>query len=566
MLGASHGRPPLPAVPPHPGEDGETRIAVILCKCEEAPDAVLDASALTDVSTVHTIPYLCLPDGFEQAKRLLAQSDANRVVVAACSHFSNGKLARLAGESNLPTACVQGVNLREEVAWVHGDVPGAGRKAEALVAMAVERLRLQQAPRSLDAPVTPAALVVGGGVAGLTAALSLADLGYETHLVERTDLLGGNLREVYATLNSGDPQALLRDLMAHAGRSDSLHIHTGAELCVVEGRAGEFRVTIRRKDGAAQMVQVGAIIVATGGHENRPSEYLYGQSEQVLTQRELERLLARNEPRVAGLRSVVMIQCVGSRDERHRYCSRICCTQALKNALEVKARNPDAQVVVLYRDLMSYAFREERYTEAREKGVLFVRYEPDGKPRVSAEGDRLRVEFAEPALGETVTLSPDLLVLSAGAVPDAPRDLAAMLGVELDADGFVEEAEEKFRPVETLRDGVFVCGLAHSPRDISETVAQARAAAQRAASLLAHARLQSGWAVATVNARRCSGCEVCIEVCPYNAREKDEEERVVVVRDALCRGCGACAAACPNGAAQLGGFSERQVFAMMDKV
>ena len=554
-------------------EDDEPRTAVFLCRCGEEISAAVDmdgmarfARTLPDVTLVRDVRYLCQRDGLEGMKKVIRESAANRVVVAACSYFLNGKLSEVVHEAGLDPASFHVVNLREEVAWVHDERVAATQKANDLIAMAVERLRLQESAPLVSTDVVPAALVIGGGLAGLTAALAVAGQGYETHLVEKLPHLGGNLRDVYATLERNDPQALLGSLTARVEASPLIHLCMETEVVQVEGYAGNYEVALRGAEGATSIVQVGAVVVATGGQESRPGEYLYGESENVITQRELGGKLAQNELNAKALKSVVMIQCVGSRDEDRPYCSRICCSQALKNALALKERNPDTEVIVLYRDLMSYGFREEFYTRAREAGVLFIRYELERKPRVSSEDGRLKVEVLEPELGRGLVIEPDLLVLSPAIVPNKPVEIAEMLDVELDDDGFFQEAEAKFRPVETFRDSVFVCGLAHSPRDIGETITQAQAAAQRAVTLLARQRLQSGRVVAEVNARRCTGCEVCVGICPYGARVKDEEQGVVVVREALCRGCGACATACPNGAAQLRGFSERQMFAMMDMV
>jgi heterodisulfide reductase subunit A len=574
ILDSSHNYKPAIEFPSLQADEAEEpRIAVLLCRCGDEIRTSVDldevarsTEALPSVSLVKEVPYLCQKEGLESAVAKLKKNEATGVVVAACSHLLNGKLSEIANEVGLDNASVHGVTVREEVAWVHDERGPATEKAGRLVAMAVERLKLQEARPIVSTNVSPAALVIGGGLAGLTAALNIADQGIEADLVERSARLGGNLRDLHSTLTGDSPQALLSDLIARAEASPHLRLHLETEVTGIEGHAGNYEVTLRDKEGASSVVNAGAIVVATGGQESRPREYLYGEAENVVTQRELDGRLARNEIDHTALKSVAMIQCVGSRDESRPYCSRICCSQALKNALALKERAPDTQVFVLYRDLMSYGFREEYYTRAREAGVVFVRYEAERKPAAALENGKIRLQVNEPLLGKELVVEPDLLVLSPAIVPGDFSELAGMLGVELTPEGFFREAEGKFKPVETLRDGVFVCGLAHSPRDMSETIAQAQAAAQRALSMLSRRQLRSGGIVAEVNARRCSVCEVCIGVCHYNARVRDEDEGAVVVREALCRGCGACAAACPNGAAQLRGFSERQVFAMMDTV
>ncbi len=265
-----------------------------------------------------------------------------------------------------------------------------------------------------------------------------------------------------------------------------------------------------------------------------------------------------------GLSSVVMIQCVGSREKDRPYCSRVCCSQAVKNALKLKEANPEIEVNVLYRDMMSYGFKEEYYTRAREKGVRFIRYEPDRKPEVKPDKEQLTVELVEPVVGGTLVLEPDLVVLSTGVTPGENRALADILTVPLDEDGFFQEAEEKFRPVDFLREGIYVCGLAHSPRGVEETIAQARAAARGAVSLLTSKQLEAGRIISETVQRQCRKCEMCIAVCPYDARVRDEETNEIVVREALCQGCGACVVACPSGAAKIRGFRDRQVFSLID--
>jgi heterodisulfide reductase subunit A len=574
ILDSSHNYKPAIEFPSLQADEAEEpRIAVMLCRCgDEIGESVgLDevarsAAKLPSVSLVEEVPYLCQQDGLESAVAKLKGNGATGVVVAACSYFLSEKLSEIARGVSLDNASIHGINLREEVAWVHDDRGSATEKASRLIAMAVERLKLQEARPIVSTDVAPVALVIGGGLAGLTSALTIADRGTEAHLVERSSHLGGNLCELYSTLTGDSPQDFLKDLIARAESNPHLRLHLETEVTGVEGYAGNYEATLRDKEGTSSVVNAGAIVVATGGQESRPREYLYGEAESVVTQRELDGKLAQDEIDHTAVKSVAMIQCVGSRDEDRPYCSRICCSQALKNARALKERDPDTQVFVLYRDLMSYGFREEYYTRAREAGVVFARYEAESKPVATLENGKLRLRVNEPLLGKELVIEPDLLVLSPAIVPGDFSKLAGMLDVELTPDGFFREAEGKFKPVETLRDGVFVCGLAHSPRDMSETIAQAQAAAQRALSMLSRRQLRSGGIVAEVNARRCSVCEVCIGVCHYNARVRDEDEGVVVVREALCRGCGACATACPNGAAQLRGFSERQVFAMMDTV
>lgn len=551
----------------------EPRTAIFICRCDGEVSSVVDTNELVKFSkelpgVVHVVevPYLCQRDTLEGLKGEIEESKANRAVFAACTPFIYSRLVTGAvREAGLSQFSVQLVNLREGVAWVHKQQPmAATKKAKSLVAMAAERARLLQRLPSSPSSVEPGALVIGGGLAGLVSALSVAEQGYEVHLVERSAELGGNLRNTYFTLKGNNPQMLLCDIIQAVEANPLIHVYKETQVVQAEGYAGNFEITLKSGNQTIPL-QVGAVIIATGGREYHPSEYLYGQSDCIVTQRELEERLACGQLDTKGLNLVVMIQCVGSRDKERPYCSRICCNQALKNALKLKQLNPGAQVFIVYRDLTSYGLMEEYYTQAREAGVVFIGYEVNEKPQVKLEEEALKVEVREPALRGKLILAPDLVVLSPAIIPeDSNQELAQMLGLELTEEGFFKEMEIKFRPVDFAKDGIFACGLALSPRDIGEVIAQAQAAAQRAVTLLSREQLQPSPIIAEVNERWCIGCEVCIQVCPYGVRVKDRDKGVVVVKEALCRGCGACAAACPSGAAKLRGFTGKQVFSMID--
>lgn len=568
--------PTVPETKKEPAEEqvmeAEPKTAVFLCGCGDEISSALDFEAMAEylgklpgVVHVATVPYLCRGETFKTVDKQVREHKANRLVLGACTYVNDSLRGELAAETGIDAALIRVVNLREEVVWAHPDqADKALAKAKSLLAMAVEDVRQTDYLPAVAAAVTPGALVIGGGLAGMTAALSIAQHEIEVYMVEKSSELGGNLKDIYATLESGDTRSLLEETVKQVRGSPQIRLHTESEVVAVSGYAGNFRVSIKGKDESINTLETGAIIVATGGDRYTTTEYLYGQNAKVLTQPELEKGLFTGELDVGGLSSVVMVQCVGSRDEDRPYCSRVCCSQAIKNALKLKELNPGVAVAVLYRDLMSYGFKEAYYTLAREKGVRFIRYEPDRRPEVKQAGEQLLVEVVEPALGGRLTLAPDLLVLSTGVIPGDNRALADMLAVELDEDGFFQEAEEKFRPVDFLRDGIYVCGLAHSPRGVEETIAQARAAAQRAISLLTSKQLAAGRAISETVQRQCRKCELCITVCPYDARVRDEESNEIVVREALCQGCGACVVACPSGAAKLRGFRDRQVFSLID--
>ena len=573
LLASSRGQPVLEMTDEGKASqvDEEPKVAIFLCRCGEDIASTVDmkemlgfVQGLPGVIHAEERPFLCLPETLSEISRKIVEVGANRVIFGACAPYGRERVFReaLSGVGVNP-ALGQIVDLREQVAWPHKDNgKGATEKAKALLAMALEKIRVQE-PLLVDSyPVFQQALVVGGGVAGLTAALSIAQQGFEVHLVERSPELGGVLKEHYYTLENGDLPSLLRDTVAKVEANPLIHVHKDTEVVEISGYGGRFVTTLKMAEEEPIAVEHGVIVLATGGKEYKPTEYMYGKSDRVVTQTELEKRLASGQAK--DLSSVVMIQCVGSRDEERPYCSRVCCSQAIANALRIKEANPNAQIVVLYRDIMTYGFKEEYYTKAREAGVIFVRHDLDRKPQVTLNGGKIEVRAYDPILSETLSLEPDLLVLSTGIVPSDNARIAKMLDVELTEEGFFQEAEAKFRPVDLLTDGVYVCGWAHSPRSVEEVIAQAQAAAQRAVSLLTKGQLESGRIVSEVNERRCSACGICVDACPYNARYLDLEQGFAVVREALCQGCGVCASLCPNGAAKLRGFKETQMFAMID--
>lgn len=555
--------------PPERDTEGlEERVGVFICHCGinigavvDVPQVVAHAQELPGVAYAEHNLYTCSQDTQARIREKIEEHGLNRIVVASCTPRTHEPLFQdTIREAGLNRFLFEMTNLREQDSWVHRQDPAAAtEKAKQLVAMAVAKARLLRPISRPQLAVEPGVLVVGGGAAGLTAALAVADQGFRAHLVEREPVLGGHLRHIRRQLGGGDPQQLLQRLVARAEAHPLVRVYAGAEVTSIAGHVGQFETALRLADGAEAGVRHGAVIVATGGRAVTPTEYLYGQEPRVITQTELEERLAAG-PVEAG--QVVMIQCVGSREPARPYCSRFCCSQALKNAIALKEAAPETEVIVLYRDIRAYGFRELYYRRARERGVLFLPYDEGQKPQVRVQDGALCVE-AETAAGP-LAWQPDLLVLSTGVEPGENRPLAQMLKVPLTEDGFFLEAHVKLRPLEFAADGVYLCGLAHSPRDLEESMAQAYGAAVRAVALLARGELEAAGITATVNERLCAGCGLCVAVCPYGARQLDDESRVAGVVDVLCQGCGACSVACPSGASQQRGFEAQAELAKIE--
>jgi len=418
--------------------------------------------------------------------------------------------------------------------------------------------------------VNHSALVIGGGVSGMVSALSLAEQGFEVHLVERSEALGGTARRIYHTLEGGDIQTYLQELITKVNENPSIQVYTEANIVEASGFVGNFITTV--SVGAEKVVKEiahGVTIIAIGAEEFKPTEYLYGKDPRVLTLLELEAEMVSGSERVAQCNTLVIIQCVGSRDDEHPYCSRVCCGQAIKNALKLKEINPEMEIYVLYRDMRTYAFKEDYYQKAAEQEVKFIRYDIDDKPEVEViqenGQDILRVSITEPILGQRLVIDADMLALGVAIVPSVDnRELSQLFKVPLNEDSFFLEAHMKLRPVDFATDGIFMCGLAHSPKFIDESSAQAQAAASRAATILVKDFVAAEGIICSVNENICSGCGVCELVCPYKAIQLDKEKKVARVNEALCKGCGSCGAACPSGVISMNHFEDEQIFAQIE--
>jgi heterodisulfide reductase subunit A len=444
----------------------------------------------------------------------------------------------------------------------------ATEKAKDLLRMAVAKARRLSPLKDQTLPVIPKGLVIGGGVAGMTAALELAHQGFECVLVEKEAELGGNFKNVHYTLEGSDPNKFLKDLQQKVTENELIKVYTKTEIGAISGYIGNFKSTLVPQNGIEAKdleIEHGVIIVATGAEEYKPKEYLYGKDERIFTQSELEERSYQDSSFISNLKQVVMIQCVGSREKDRLYCSKLCCSKAIKNALKIKEINPSCEVTILYRDIRTYGFREDFYSEARKAGIIFIRYDLDSKPQVTQEDENLKIEVTDPILGEKVTFKTGLLVLSSAIIAQQSEDLSRLLKIPLTQDGFFLEAHVKLRPVDFAVDGIFLCGLAHFPKPVDESIAQAAAAAARAAIPLAKGKVEVEPIVSSVDEDMCFGCGICEYLCPYNAIRVSQttKGKKAETISASCKGCGVCASHCPKQAIIMGRFTNEQIEAQI---
>ena len=559
------------------------RVGVFLCRCTPTLDGVIDvedvaawARTQPDVAHVQVVDYGCFDAGQDAIRAAIREHNLNRVVVGACSHRTHEPLfQKVTRQAGLNPYLMEMVNLREHCAWVHVDDPeGATRKAKAMLATALARVRLAEPVYKEAVVPEPRALVIGGGVSGMTAALTIADAGYEVVLVEREPELGGNLRHVYYVAEGEDPQRLLRDLVNRVVGHERIRVLTRTEVVSHTGRVGEYRSVLRTTTRTGETVETevrhGVTIVATGGREWRGSVYMYGRDPRVVTSMELEQMIVHRPERIADLDTVVFIQCVWPEGEVG-YCSRICCTNTMKNAIRIKMLNPDCRVVVLYRDIVTYGFREAVYTEARRRGVIFMRYDDEHMPTIRSVGPQLELVAWDPSLRREVALYPDLVSLSMAVLPsEGTERLARILDVPLSREGFFMEAHLKMRPMDFVGEGIFVCGMAHYPKFIEECIANAQATAGRALTVLTKDKFYIGGVVARVDQSKCVGCLTCVRACPFGIPKVRYTDIGVggirgaaYIEPALCQGCGTCTAECPAKAIQLVAYKDEQVLAQV---
>lgn len=551
------------------------RIGAFICHCGiniggvvDVPSVVDYARTLPDVVYVADNIYTCSQDTQEAMKKIIEEHRLNRIVVASCTPRTHEPLFQdTIREAGLNRYLFEMANIRDQCSWVHmHQRKEATEKAKDLVRMAIAKAALLEPLPTQKVEMNQKALVIGGGLTGMTAARKISEAGFEVYLVEKESQWGGKARKIHYLLDGNGVQPHLEKLIKQVEKDPRIHLFKGATVEKIEGFVGNFKTRVQDGEGA-KTIDHGIIIVATGAEEYRPREFLYGQDARVLTQKELEERIALRPQSLKGAKNVVMIQCVGSRNEERPYCSRICCSDAVKNALKLKTVSPETNLYILYRDIRTYGFKEDSYEKAREMGVLFIRYDPEQEPRVEKGADGLQVIVHEPILHDDLLIETDLLVLSPGII--APREenerLSRMLKVPLNADGFFLEAHMKLRPVDFATEGIFLAGLAHSPKSIDESLSQANAAVARALTYLTKKELETIGTISEVNEKTCIGCGLCESLCPYQAievvvkRTVGGEKAVAQVNKVLCKGCGVCTASCRSGSIDLKGFSTEEI-------
>jgi len=555
--------------PPERDVSGEEpRIGVFVCHCGiniggvvNVPEVVEYVKKLHNVVYAEHNLYTCSQDTQKGIRERIKEHNLNRVIVASCTPRTHEPLFReTVREAGLNIYLFEMANIRDQCSWVHMHEPReATEKAKDLVSAAVAKARLLKPLPKPMIKVVPKGLVIGGGLSGMVASLELAKQGFEVHLVEKDKELGGYARKIHYLLGSEDPQERLKSIIKEVMKNDKIHVYLNSEISDTRGYVGNFKTTLNN-NGVKKEIEHGIVIVATGAVEYKPTEYLYGTDERVLTQHELEEKLAKGE---FDAKMVVMIQCVGSRNQERPNCSRICCSQAVKNALKIKELSPDTDVYVLYKDMRTFGFREDYYREAADKGVIFMRYDDENKPEVIRENGKIRVTAWDPVLKTWIPIEPNLLVLSVATIPNPDnKRIGSMLKVPLSKGGFFLEAHMKLRPVDFATDGVFLCGLAHWPKFIEESISQACAAAARAATILSNNVLETEGIIANVDENLCSGCGTCVKLCPYSAMEKDKNG-IATINEVVCKGCGLCAASCPERAIAMRHFTDEQITAQV---
>ena len=572
ILAAARGKDVKKQVlPPERDVSGEEpRIGVFVCNCGINIGGVIDVPTLTEYA--RTLPHVvfaddnlftCSADTQGKIVQTIADNRLNRVMVASCSPRTHAPMfMETIREAGLNPYLFEMANIRDQDSWVHMHEPEkALEKAKDLVRGVAARLVNLEPLHKMEFPVSKSALVIGGGVAGMEAARSIANQGFQAYLVEKTDKLGGNAWNLVVSARGHNYRAYLEDLIQSVNSHPDIEILFNTSVKETSGFVGNFISDLATPEGERR-IEHGATVMATGGYAYAPEEYLYGQHDNIFTSLELDKAMVEQDPRVAGAKQAVFIQCVGSREPQRPYCSRLCCTHSVESAIELKKINPEMDIFVLYRDLRTYGEKELLYKEARERGVIFIRFDLENKPKVEKTADGgLQVTVFDFILGRPVILSPDLLTLASAVLPNPNDDLGELFKVPRNAEGFFNEAHAKLRPVDFPTDGIFLAGLAHYPKPIDESIAQAKAAAGRAATVLGKDKVLVGGVVAEVNPDKCVVCLTCVRTCPFNVPVIDYKVDSAYIDPAKCQGCGVCVSECPAKAITMKHFTDIQIIA-----
>jgi heterodisulfide reductase subunit A2 len=556
------------------------RIGVFVCRCGINIAGVVDVPAVAEFAA--TMPfvefatdnlYSCSQDTQDAMAQIIKEKNLNRVVVAACTPKTHEPLFQeTLINAGLNKYLFEMANIRNHDSWVHKNNPDlATQKAKDLVRSAITKVTLARPLQEAELSINQTAMVIGGGISGMAAALSLARQGYATHIVERDGGLGGQACNIFQTAKGESVPAKLAELVQSVEQEPNITVHLNANLTQVDGFVGNFKSELSEGKGRATVVEHGVTVIATGAHALKPEEYSYGSDPKIMTSLEMDRRFMDNDPAIDSADSAVFIQCVGSREPQRPYCSRVCCTHSVDSALQLKKRKPSMSVYILYRDIRTYGERELLYKEAREAGVIFIRYAVDSKPEVSVANGKVNVSVTDHVLGWPITIEADLLTLATAVIPNRDEKLANFFKVPLNDDGFFVERHAKLGPTEFATDGVFLCGLAHYPKPIDESIAQGKAAASRAITLLARKKIYTSGQVAETVPAMCSSCGVCVSICPYSAPSFIADDARMnpgkaQINAVLCKGCGLCVASCRSGAIQLKGFDNEQIFAQISAI
>jgi len=550
------------------------RVGVFVCSCGTNIAGTVDVAQVSEYAK--TLPYVefvannlfsCSQDTQNKISEIIKEKNLNRVVVAACTPKTHeGLFQETLLAAGLNKYLFEMANIRNHDSWVHKNEPElATQKAKDLIRMSVAKVALFQPLEEAELQVNQTAMVLGGGISGMTTALSLSKQGYNTHVVERSDALGGQAVKLFRTAKGENIQERLAQLISEVNSDSKITVHLNTNLTDVQGFVGNFDSTLTT-DGKATALKHGVAIMATGAYPYQPTEYSYGKDPRIVTSQELDQKFIENDSSINNVKSAVFIQCVGSRNPERPYCSRLCCTHSVENAIELKKRNPAMNVYILYRDIRTYGEREYLYKEAREMGVIFIRHSLDRLPQLSIDGGKIMIKTTDHVLHRPLEIEADLVSLATAILPYRDETVAQFFKLPMNDNGFFVERHAKLGPSEFATDGVFLCGMAHYPKPIDEAVSQAKAAASRAITLLARETIHTSGQVASVNTALCSSCGVCVSVCPYSAPSFIEDGRdagKAKINPVLCKGCGLCVGSCRSGAINHRGFDTDQIFAQL---